>query len=171
MPRATQEIGSSAIRMSSPVAFEMTVSGWPFYFKDMVTRWSTRKRVAQLGWVPTTDRRDAVYDTLLRDWFDNYDRDDYPEIPDEWILREAAGAVVGKTSQGSARCDHPSSGSIDSLTAFGILLYVFKNHNRQVKCNGGEEVEHRRPSWLEMAMANLSPKPPVFLGEGIPSFR
>ncbi|HUT59615.1 MAG TPA: hypothetical protein VNA25_17350, partial [Phycisphaerae bacterium] len=101
------------------------------------------------------------------------DENTYPECPDEWILREAAGAVVGKTRGGATRCDHPTNGTLDSLTAWGILWFVMqKEYNRQIKCHGGDPVAERRPSLLDLALAAQRPKEaPVFLGESVITLR
>ena len=160
-------------RGSANAAFMMVAADWPWWFKDVTTRQSSRKQQTQLGFCPTTDRRDAVFDTLIRDWFDSYPPDKYPDIPDEWILREAAGAVVGKTRGGSARCDHPNSGTIDSLMAWGILLFVFqKEYNAQIRCNSdpGENAGHI--SWLQRAMMEEQEKSrPLGLGARITQLR
>ena len=153
-------------------AYKMVASDWPWWFMDTITRQSTRKQVEYRGFCPTSDRRDAIYETLIRDWLDEYEIDQYPDIPDEWILREAAGAIVGKTRGGAARCDHPLSGTLDSLTAFGILLFVHqKEFVRQIKSRGGPNKAAPRETWLERALKKRNPKDVVFLGEGVHSFR
>jgi hypothetical protein len=160
-------------RGSANASFGMVATDWPWWFKDVTVRQSSRKAQTQLGFCPTTDRRDAVFDTLIRDWLDAYDADEYPDIPDEWILREAAGAIVGKTRGGAARCDHPSSGTIDSLMAWGILLFVFqKEYNVQIKCNVEEGPNAGHVSWLQKAMMEERQKAaPGGLGSRITQLR
>jgi len=163
------EMGKGAANAS----FEMVAMDWPWWFKDVVTRWATRKTKEQRGFCPTHDRREAVFNKLIRDWFDTYDKEEYPDIPDEWILREAAAAIEGKTHGGLARCDHPSDGTLDSLTAYGILLFVFtKENNRQIRCHGGDRPPEKRKSWIEqMQERNHLPERPVFLGETVKNLR
>lgn len=158
-------------RGAANASFEMVASDWPWWFHDVVTKWSTRKRAVQRGFVPTTDRRDAVFNTLLRDWMDGYDAEEYPDMPDEWVLREAAAAVVGHTAGGAARCDHVSAGSIDSLMAYGILLFVFKDHHRQVRCNVDVVESQQRVSWLELGRRQPTDEGAIYLGSGLEELR
>jgi len=153
-------------------SFKMIATDWPYWFKDVTKRQSSRKAQVQLGFCPTTDRRDAVFNTLIRDWFDAYEEDEYPDIPDEWILREASDAVHGTTRGGADRCDHPAGGTIDSLMAYGILLFVFqKEYNHQIKCNGGDRPAAKVKSWIERSMEATKPARPVFLGAGVKKLR
>jgi len=153
-------------------AFRVVASDWPYWFKDVTTRQSSRKQQTQMGFLPTTDRRGAVFDSLIRDWLDSYEPDEYPDIPDEWILREAAGAVVSKTPKGEKKCDHPNSGTIDSLMAWGILLFVFqKEYNMQIQCNSDPEENAGRKSWLELAMEEQEHLAPIGLGARIQQLR
>jgi len=134
-------------------AFKLTAQDWPYWFKDSVIRQSTRKARSQLGFCPTTDRREVIFDVLLRNWFDAHTQEEYPHIPDEWILREAAAAIVGKTAKGTSRCDHPTDGTIDSLIAFGIILYgMQKDFGRQMKYHGDTEQQERKLTQLDIAL-------------------
>jgi len=152
-------------------SFKMVAEDWPWWFKDSVLRQSTRKIRVQLGFCPTTDRRDAVFDTLIRQKLDAYDEEEYPEIPDEWILRELAASIVGHTRGGAARCDHPNNGTLDSAMAYGILLYVFQYFEKQIRCHGGEPTVRKKKSWLEQAAEVIEPKRIVYLGAGIKPLR
>lgn len=151
-------------------SFRMVANDWPWWFKDTTIRQSTRKPRERQGFQPTSDRRDAVFDKLIRDWLDEYDQDSFPELPDEWVLRELAGAITGTTRGGKARCDHPRDGTLDSAMAFGILLFVFQpEFYRQVKCNASDD-RIRRRSWLEESLyeherSDTSEPPVVYLGE------
>jgi hypothetical protein len=162
-------------RGASNEGFKLVAADWPWWFKDITIRQSTRKQREQLGFCPTSDRRSAIFDVLIRDWFDQYAMDDYPDIPDEWILREAASAISGRTAKGESRCDHPSDRTLDSLTAFGILLFVFKpEYRRQIKYRGDERQTERKASWLDKALADMAARAEegpsvVYLGE--PSYR
>ena len=161
-------------RGSANESFRMVAAEWPWWFKDVTIRQSTRQARAQLGFCPTTDRRDAVFNTLIRDWLDGYEKDEYPEIPDEWVLRELAGAIVGRTRGGAERCDHPTKGTLDSAMAYGILLFVFQDEfARQIRPHGESVVTEKRLSLLDLALAERGKriKGPVFLGEGMKSTR
>jgi len=140
---------------SANATFEVVCNDWRWWFKDTVEKWSTRKPKENRGFCPTQDRRETIYDKILRDWFDSFEDDEYPEIPDEWILREAAGAVVGYTKTKTAtRCDHPPSGTLDSLTMYGIMHFVMQEHFiKQIKCHGGRAKKEKKLNWLEQAEA------------------
>jgi len=144
--------------------FEAVATDWPYWFKDTIEKWSTRKPKENRGFCPTTDRRETIFDKLIRDWFAKYDEDTYPEIPDEWILREAASAVVGKTNSGkNTRCDHPNDGTIDALTMYGIMLFVMQPHFcGQIRSRGGRAKKEHRKTWLELAEEAAAPKPRPF---------
>jgi len=159
-------------RGSSNESFKMIADDWPWWFKDSVIRQSTRKIREQRGFCPTTDRRDAVFETLIREKLEAHDEDEYPEIQDEWILRELAASIVGHTRGGAARCDHPNNGTLDSAMAYGILLYVFQpQFQRQIRCHGGEPTVAHKKSWLEQAAEVAKPKRIVYLGDGLKPLR
>lgn len=151
-------------------AMTIVCADWPWWFLDTVEKWSTRKPKENRGFCPTQDRRDALYDTLMRDWFDQFDDDTYPEIPDEDILREAAAAIVGKTRGGTAtRCDHPRDGTLDSLTSYAILHFTMQEaFYRQIKCHGGASRPVRKKTWLELAeeAQARAGEPPALAGLG-----
>ena len=160
-------------RGSANEAFKSEARDWPHWFKDTMIRQSTRKPKEYMGYCPTTDRRDAVYDRLIRNWLDRYDADQYPNCPDEWVLREAASAIVSLTRGGIKKCDHPPGGTIDSLTSWGILLFVMApEYNRQIKYHGSA-IKEKQENWLERAQRRREEQSagPVFLGEGMKEFR
>jgi hypothetical protein len=142
-----------ASKGSANGTFEEVCKDWPYWFLDVVERWSTGRPKEFRGFCPTKRSRELLYDKLLRDWFDTYDETQYPEIPDEWILREAAGAVVGTTKGKTAtRCDHTRDGGLDSLTSMGILMYAMqKEYLGQWKCRGGGAAKAKSKTWLDLA--------------------
>jgi len=149
--------------------FEAVCTDWPWWFKDTVEKWSTRKPKEHRGFCPTPDRRETVFDKLIRDWLDGHDEETYPNIPDEWILRELSAAIIGTTKGKTAtRCDHPNSGTLDSAFAWGIMLFVFQaQFVRQIKCRGGKIPEKRKLNWLEQAEeAARRQENPVLAGLG-----
>lgn len=156
--------------------FENVCNDWPWWFLDTVEKWSTRKPKETRGFQPTSNRRELLYDKLLRDHFDRFDAETYPQIPDERILREAAAAIlsVRVTPSGIAsRCDHPSNGYLDMLTAYAIMHYVMQApYTRQIRCHGGPIPTHKRKTWLELAeeRANQTPAQPA-LGETMVDMR
>jgi hypothetical protein len=160
-------------RGSSNASFEAEARDWPHWFIDVMIRQSTRKERDYRGFCPTTDRRNALYERLIRNWLDTYEQDEYPGCPDEWILKEAAGAIVSMTRSGIKKCDHAPGETIDSLTAWGILLFIMQpENNKQIRYRGGKRGVQRE-SWLDIAerAMNRTKQAPVFLGEGIPQFR
>ena len=163
-----------ASKGSANGTFESVCLDWPWWFLDVVERWSTRKPKEFRGFCPTKRSRELLYDKLWRDWFDAYDENQYPEIPDEWILREAAAAVVGTTKGKTAtRCDHTRDGSLDALTAGGILMYALqKEYLGQWRCHGGSIPRKRNKTWLEMAEEAVQPRVgPVALGATVAKLR
>ena len=163
---------------SANATFMEAAKDWPWFFKDTVERWSTRKPKENLGFCPTPDRRETMWDKLVRDWLDSYSEEDYPDIPDEQILTELAGAIVGHTNTGKkARCDHPSDGFLDMATAWGICLFASQpEFVHQWHCNGGPALLPRPKTWLELAdevaereKGDLTSE--KWLGEDVPSMR
>jgi len=158
-------------------AFVLVCADWRWWFLDKVEKWSTRKPKENRGFCPTQDRRETIYDILLRNWFDKFEADQYPEIPDEWILREAAGAVVGYTKAKTAtRCDHPGNGTLDTLTMYGIMHFVMQKHFiKQIKCHGGVKKKEIKPSifqaWGIAEEANRTRMSNLALGETVQQFR
>lgn len=133
--------------------FKEVCSEWPWWFRDSVTMDATHRAKEHLGFCPTDDRRETVFDVLLRDHFDAYGEDEYPEIPDEQILREAAAAIVGVKKNGTTtRCDHAPDGTLDALMAYGILHFAMQDSFfRQIQCHGSPQPRLRRKTWLELA--------------------
>jgi len=156
-------------RGSSNATFWAESRDWPYWLRDVVIKQATRKQTEQLGFCPTTDRRETVFDRLIRKWLDSYESEDYPNIPDEDVLREAAAAIRVKKKNGEAKCDHTTQGTLDSLMAFGILLYVFDGFDMQVTCNAGEDKGDRPMSWLDAGLQAKvrAQSRPRFLGENI----
>ena len=151
-------------------SFKMVAIEWPHWFKDVTRRQSTRKQREHLGFCATQDRREALYNKLLRDHFANFEKEEYPECPDSWILREAAGAIVSTTRGGTNRCDHPRTGTLDSLTAYGILHFVMQaEYHKQIKYHSDKPVHVE--TWRERAARESKPKPIVFLGDGVTKLR
>lgn len=53
-------------------AFKAEAFYWPWWLIDTMIRQSTRKAKDYRGFCPTTDRRGALYDRLIREWLDKY---------------------------------------------------------------------------------------------------
>jgi len=139
-----------AAKGAANATFTEVCKEWPWWLLDTVTSWSSRKPKENRGFCATHDRREIVFDKLLRDWFNSFTEEEYPEIPDERILREAAGAIVGQTKGKTAsRCDHPSDGTIDSLMAYGILMWAMqKPFLSQWRCHG-KPAKEQKESWFD----------------------
>jgi len=157
-------------------AFELVCSDWRWWFLDKVESWKSRKPKENRGFCPTQDRRETIYDILLRNWFDKFGENDYPEIPDEWILREAAGAVVGQTKGKTAtRCDHPGNGTLDTLTMYGIMHFVMQKHFiKQIKTHEIKQKETKLSWWERAELAEAqrnSQQSNQALGSTIQQFR
>lgn len=133
-------------------AFTLTAREWPYWFMDIVERQAGRQNRNIRGFCPTTDRRETVFNTLIRNWLDRFNEDEYPNCPDEAILQEAAAAIIGKTRGGTPRCDHSTGGTIDSLMAYGILRFVMQaSYNKQIRARSSGR-EGKKLSWLDSAL-------------------
>jgi hypothetical protein len=155
-------------------AFRITAQDWPYWFRDITKRQSTRKAREVDGFCPTVDRREVLFNTLIRGWVDSYDEGEYPEIPDERILREIAEAVKSPVRNKTAfRCDHPAGGSSDMMIAFGILLFAFqKEYMHLIRCNDQRNAPARK-TWMDVfdEHANMQTRQPVGLGEVVTKMR
>lgn len=112
---------------------------WPYWFHMAVTNDQSRRLKSIPGFDTNSKTRDMIF-SLIREHLDAFHADQYPEIPDEDLLRELAACVVGK----SGRPDHTSDGTLDSAVAFGILLYIWKYAREQITFNGTEKVRKSR---------------------------
>jgi hypothetical protein len=124
----------SDVRGSANGAFINEVHDWPWWYRCGAERWSTKKRITHLGFDVNAGTRDQIFE-LVADWFSQYEADEFPEVPDQWIMEEALSAEVKLNAAGKRRCDHPSDKTLDSLTMFGIMLYVFKNSHHIITDN------------------------------------
>jgi hypothetical protein len=146
-------LAAESSKGAANATLKMVCDDWPYWFLDVVEMWSTRKARQERGFCPTTDRRETVFDVLLREHFEKYDDETYPEIPDERILREAAGAVVGwNRGKTATRCDHSEKGTLDVLMAYGILHFVMQEHYvSQIRCRGSAQGMAQRRSLIDQA--------------------
>ena len=151
-------------RGSANATFVAETRDWPWYYYFTTTQDSTNKKRKKKGFDTNSGTRDMIF-RFVGDWISAYNVEENPDIPDPWILKEAAGAVVGKTAGGAARCDHTSDGTLDSLTAFAILLWVMEKDFNQISCNSLEE-DIKREGLLQRYLAAEEPQKPKFLKIG-----
>ncbi len=119
-------------------AFELEVEDWPHWYMSTVTRDSTGAPRKKRGFVMKSNQRDAIFKGI-EDYLNEFDSDEYPEIPDLPLLKELAAAICGK----KGRCDHTKRGSLDSAIWYGILLHVIKHDPDQIKCNVRQDAKRR----------------------------
>jgi len=136
---------ASERRGTANASFGWELDDWPWWYMHTNMQESTQMTRERKGFDQTGNARDAIF-SLIRDWLNSFDDNEYPGIPDDPLLGELGDAVIAKTVGGKIRCDHKKSGTLDSAVWFGILLYVFKFAPGQIRCNAYEEpVERRRP--------------------------
>ena len=111
-------------------AFELEVEDWPYWYMSTVTRDATGTPRQKRGFSMKSNQRDAIFKEI-ESYIGEFDKDEYPHIPDQPLLKELAAAVKGK----KGRCDHVKRGSLDSAICYGILLHIIKHDPDQIKCN------------------------------------
>jgi hypothetical protein len=133
------------IRGSASATMANEMKDWPYWYMHTNIQDSTGNAREKKGFDTTSKSRDTIFD-LIKEWLIDFEEHEYPYIPDEPLLVELAAAVVSKTAAGKQRCDHTEQGTLDSTICFGILLYLFKYANDQIRCNLKEEkVEKSNP--------------------------
>lgn len=132
-------------RMSGAnAAFINEVKEWPYWYMHGTQMWSMKKAQEKKGFDTNVTTRDALF-SLIRDWEETWDTDDRPNYVDELLLDELAAAIYNK----KGRPDHPVGGKNDLTIAFGIGLYVFKNHPEQVRVNTVGDEDDEDGAWLD----------------------
>lgn len=133
-------------RGAANAAFAAALQAWPFWYTMATLKESTNRYQTVRGFDMTGDKRNMVYE-YVRDWLNEIAEDEYPQIPDEPLLRIIEAAIKGK----KGRCDHTKHGKLDRLTCFAIFLYIFNNSKEQITCNyWGEELDiYRKRSFFE----------------------
>ena len=131
-------------------AMGQELEDWPYWFFYTTINDKTQIPQRRKGFNTKGSGRDVIFN-LISDWLDAYGPEENPRINDEPLLKELAAAVVGTTRSGKhTRCDHTRNGTLDTTISFGILLYVFKNAQDQIRCNLREPIKetvdrHRQP--------------------------
>jgi hypothetical protein len=149
--------------------FAAEVRHWPYWFHMVTIQDSTQRPRKQKGWDTNASTRASIFD-YIGSWISEYTMDEYPEIPDQDLLRELAACVVGK----NGRPDHTSDGTLDLAVCLGIILYVMRNADEQIIYNGDEEQEEHRPFDKILNLLGLPETqhvPSGFLAEDIQDWR
>jgi hypothetical protein len=120
--------------------FANELSDWPYWYMITTIHDKTGTPRKNKGFDPNQKTRESMYD-LISDWINAFSEKDYPHFRDEWIIKELTAAVVGK----NGRCDHTSEGTLDTVTCFGIMLYIFKFSANQIQFNGDVEEQDYKP--------------------------
>ena len=129
-------------RMSGAnAAYINEIKDWPWWYMHNTQMWSMKKAQTKKGFDTNPTTREALF-SLIRDWEESFDAENRPNYFDECLLKELAEAIYNQ----KGRPDHPKGGKNDLTIAFGIGLYVFKNHPEQVTCNSYDSHEE---TWLD----------------------
>jgi len=111
--------------------FAHELKDWPYWYMISTMQDKSGKPKRHKGFDPNSKTRDSMYD-LVDDWIAAYGQLDYPDFRDEELMKELVAAVRGK----NGRCDHTSDGTLDTVTCFGIMLYIYKFGGDQIVYNG-----------------------------------
>jgi hypothetical protein len=111
-------------------AFITELRDWPYWYMHASNAWSTRRGQQTRGMDMNVQTREALFH-LIGDWIDDFSSDSVPNFYDNMLLEELAGMVYNK----KGRIDHDTGGKSDLAIAFGIGMYVLKNHADQFRDN------------------------------------
>lgn len=151
-------------------AFGQELDDYPYWFWYTTVNDKTNKANQRKGFCTTGQSREYIFE-LIRDWVDEHGDNDDPMLKDDILMKEIAGAVIGKTKGGTkSRCDHTRDGSLDMTVAFGILLYIFDKCQDQIRCNSYEDYD-KRESYIVKRVMESQPEKPRYMGGGISSNR
>jgi hypothetical protein len=159
-------------RGSFNALFFAELKDYPYWFKQMSLRDSTRKVREVFGFDTNQATRGAIFEGI-RDWLADYDENEYPEIPDEPLLIELAGCVV-VYKQGKPRPDHDRKGSLDTTLCFGQGIYIYKHYADQIKqrTQSEEPFSFIKGWYAKLNADSIDNKPKaVYFGDGVDNAR
>jgi len=159
-------------RGSFNALFFAELKDYPYWFKQMSLRDSTRKVREVFGFDTNQATRGAIFEGI-RDWLADYDENEYPEIPDEPLLIELAGCVV-VYKQGKPRPDHDRKGSLDTTLCFGQGIYIYKHYADQIKqrTQTEEPFSFIKGWYAKLNADSIDNKPKaVYFGDGVDNAR
>lgn len=149
--------------------FAAEMRNWRWWFKMTTLNDTTQQAKEHNGFDTNSRTREAIFE-LIQEWVCAHIEGEYPNIPDDELLQELAACVVGK----NGRPDHTYDGTLDTTVCFGILLWVFRHAENQIRYNGEEKIEEKVPFGLIMGLLGRSAAKtakPVSLGQGLKSLR
>ena len=132
----------SPSRGASNATFYAYIKSWPFFFRMAITSDATGVAEDKDGFATGPRTRTLCFE-IMADYIARHNV--HSGIPFEFLLRELA-ATEWVSKNGHERPDHPRSGSIDCVTAFGMSLFAWKFGRQQMQCNGrpGERQAEKR---------------------------
>ena len=154
-------------RGSYNALFYAELAEYPYWFLQTTVRDSTRKVRGTKGFDTNAATRHAIFDGI-REVLDEYDESVRPAICDEPLLSELAACIINP-SKGLNRPDHSDSSTLDSAICYGQGIYIWRHYGSQIK--NRSPLEDEPEGILSRILRRSIPKKPVYLGEGIASFR
>jgi hypothetical protein len=158
-------------RGSYNALFYAELAEYPFWFLQTSMRDSTRKIRSVKGFDTNAATRHALFDGI-REVLDEYDENTQPEIRDEPLLVELSGCIISP-SKGINRPDHTDASTLDTTICYGQGIYIWRHYPDQIK-NRASRIEDEGFLAKFMRFHNIKPpnsKGPVYLGEGVETFR
>lgn len=153
-------------RHASNAIVAQTLKRYPYWYRFSSVNDRTRKQQEKIGFDTNAATRISLF-KLAEAWFNSFDENEYPKIPDRPILKEAIECIVGK----NGRPDHPKrTGTLDRLVWFGIGLYVYNNSREQIRCRVKPKPNELRGIFQHIFMREQEVKP-VFPGDGLQAER
>jgi len=104
-------------------AFGLTLEDWPHWYMRMSTSDKTKRLRPMKGFDTNNHTRTTMLDKI-RSWLEQFDEDEDPQVRDDRIYEELAGAILTEMPSGKKKCDHPRTGSLDGVICMGIATYI-----------------------------------------------
>ena len=130
---------------------------YPHWFTRQKLKKRTKNYKTQKG-VDTTRQNRTLFFDCVASHFRKYSENDYPQIPDERILEEAAACVKSATTGGKVKPDHPRKGSLDMLICLGQGYWLFDHFRTQImwrKTRGNLRPEQKH-SFMESVLGEIN---------------
>ena len=150
-------------------AYGQTLDDWPYWYFRNVTNDTTQNSRPKKGFDTNAGTRNPML-AQVREWLDEFEKDEDPLIKDSWLYDELAGAIQKENRNGKKRCDHPRNGYLDGVICLAIATYIFNESPDVIVCNYVEPEKRSGQTFLErMQKRNSQDRnlTPVHMGAGV----
>lgn len=141
-------MGAETKRGTANGAFFSHAREYPFWFEMVTMSDKTGAAKSVKGFDPNAKSRGQIYE-FIGERVLNYDESADPRLVDGPLMKELEEAVKGK----NGRCDHTKRGTLDTVTCFGIMLYIFKLFPEQVQFHPDEVPEEEENGFVHRMLA------------------